>query len=63
MPGGFNFFASSGGLDENSFEPQKSTNYGVGVKGSVERLSVSASVFYMDIEEIHVYRRTEASVR
>ncbi len=56
MPGGFNYFASSGTANDNSFEPQKSANYEVGIKGSMDRLRVAASLFYMDIEDIHVYK-------
>lgn len=36
MPGGFNYFASGGGVDENSFKPQVSSNYEWGVKGAFE---------------------------
>ena len=56
MPGGFNYFASSGSTDENSFEPQKSTNYEIGIKGNVKNLRMAATVFYMDIEDVHVYK-------
>ncbi len=56
MPGGFNYFSSGGGLDENSFEPQRSTNYEVGVKAEHEQWRVNAAAFYMDIEDIHIYK-------
>jgi len=56
MPGGFNLMASSGTTKENSFEPQKSTNYEIGIKGSVNRLRLAATLFYMDIEDIHTYK-------
>ena len=56
MPGGFNYFAMGGGEEENRFEPQVSTNYEWGVKGRFDRWSVAASMFYMDIEDIHVYK-------
>ena len=56
MPGGFNYFAQAGGVEENSFEPQISSNYEWGIKGSFERASVAASIFYMDIEDVHVYK-------
>lgn len=56
MPGGYNFFATSGTADDNSFEPQVSTNYEIGVKAQTERMILSAALFYMDIEDIHVYR-------
>lgn len=56
MPGGFNFFAMAGSAEDNSFEPQRSTNYELGVKGSLKDFRVAASVFLMDIEDIHVYK-------
>lgn len=56
MPGGFNYFASGGSAADNRFEPQVSSNYEWGVKGAFERWSLAASVFYMDIEDIHVYK-------
>ena len=54
MPGGFNYFAMAGSAEDNRFEPQTSTNYEWGVKGAFKRGSVAASVFYMDIEDIHI---------
>nr|WP_320191249.1 TonB-dependent receptor [uncultured Desulfobacter sp.] len=56
MPGGFNYFASSGSTEDNSFEPQKSTNYELGIKGNVKKLRMAATLFYMDIEDVHVYK-------
>ncbi len=56
MPGGFNYFASSGTAEDNSFDPQTSTNYELGIKGSVNRLRLAATLFYMDIEDVHVYK-------
>ena len=56
MPGGFNYFAMSGGTDENSFEPQQSTNYEVGMKYMGDNYLLNASVFRMDIEDIHIYK-------
>ncbi|TBU90054.1 TonB-dependent siderophore receptor [Stutzerimonas kirkiae] len=56
MPGGYNYFASGGGADSNSFEPQTSANYEIGVKGRLDNLALAASLFYMDIEDIHVYK-------
>ncbi len=56
MPGGFNSFAMSGGTEENSFEPQKSTNYEVGMKYTGDNYLLNASVFRMDIEDIHIYK-------
>ncbi len=56
LPGGFNFFATQGTARDNSFDPQQSTNYEVGIKGAFSRFRVAASLFYMDIEDIHVYK-------
>jgi iron complex outermembrane receptor protein len=56
MPGGFNFFANSGGTQENSFEPQKSTNYEVGIKYTGDNYLLNVSVFRMNIEDIHIYK-------
>ena len=56
MPGGFNYFASSGTTEDNSFEPQQSANYEIGIKGSVNGLRLAATLFYMDIEDVHVYK-------
>jgi len=56
MPGGFNYFASAGTEEDNSFEPQQSMNYELGVKAAMDRLRASACVFYMDIKDIHVYK-------
>lgn len=57
MPGGFNFYASSTNTQENSFEPQKSTNYETGIKGTLDNLTYTASIFKMYIKDIHVYRQ------
>ncbi|WP_051822330.1 TonB-dependent receptor [Desulfonatronum thiodismutans] len=56
MPGGFNYFAMGGTAEDNSFDPQRSTNYELGVKGALEGFRVAASVFHMDIKDIHVYK-------
>lgn len=56
MPGGFNSFASSGTAEDNFFEPQKSANYEIGIKGHVNRLRLAATLFYMDIKDVHVYK-------
>ncbi|EXJ15622.1 TonB-dependent receptor [Imhoffiella purpurea] len=56
MPGGFNYFATAGTAEDNSFEPQRSTNYEVGIKGDLDRFRIAASLFYMDITDIHVYK-------
>ena len=62
MLGGFNYFATSGTAGDNSFKPQKSANYEVGIKGTMDRLRVAASLFYMDIEDIHVYKAYGAGI-
>lgn len=56
MPGGYNYFASSGSAADNSFEPQESINYEAGIKGVLEDVSFSASIFRMNITDLHVYR-------
>lgn len=56
MPGGFNYVAMAGDAEDNCFEPQQSANYEWGIKGEFEHGSLAASVFYMDIEDIHVYK-------
>ncbi|MBM9616319.1 TonB-dependent receptor [Desulfobulbus rhabdoformis] len=62
MPGGFNFFATSGTAEENSFEPEKTANYEIGIKGSLNRLRISVALFYMDIEDIHVYKSSAPGI-
>ena len=56
MPGGFNPIPSSGTIEDNSFEPQKSANYEIGIKGSLNKLRLAANLFYMDIEDIHIFK-------
>ncbi len=56
MPGGFNYFAMEGGEKENTFEPQTSTNYELGIKGRYDDFSFGANVFRMDIKNIHVFK-------
>lgn len=56
MPGGFNYFATSGGLEENSFDPQTSINYEVGAKYAGDNYMLNASLFRMNIEDIHIYK-------
>lgn len=55
LPGGYNYWPSSSVEAENRFDPQTSTNYEVGVRSDFGRLYLSASLFYMDIKDIHVY--------
>ncbi len=56
MPGGFNYFAMQGGAKENTFEPQTSTNYELGIKGAYNDLSFTASIFRMDIKDTHIFK-------
>lgn len=56
MPGGFNYFATSGTAEQNGFEPQQSTNYEIGLKAQTNRATFAATAFYMQIEGIHVFR-------
>lgn len=56
MPGGFNYFAMQGSADANSFKPEKSKNYELGLKGDYDSLRIAAALFYMDIDDIHVYK-------
>jgi len=57
MPGGFNYYAASQNELENRFEPQQSTNYELGVKTTFDDVVFNASLFRMDIKDIHVYRQ------
>ncbi len=56
MPGGFNSFAMAGGTAENTFEPQKSTNYEIGLKTDHDKWRLNLAAFYMDIADIHIYK-------
>jgi len=56
MPGGFNYYASSAVVEENTFEPQISTNYEAGIKGKIGNLNYTASIFRMNIDDIHVFK-------
>lgn len=56
MPGGFNYFATDGKKKDNSFDPQESINYELGIKGLYDDFAFTASIFYMDIKDIHVYK-------
>lgn len=61
MPGGFNYLASSSSSKDNSFDSQTSTNYEAGIKYSNEKYVINASVFRMDMEDIHVYKSVDNS--
>lgn len=56
LAGGYNHFPSSAVIDQNRFDEQRSTNYELGIRGHLldNRLYLSAAVFYMDIEDLHV---------
>lgn len=56
MPGGFNFFPLSP-ADKLKFEPQTSDNFEIGMRGDFlgGDLAINAAVFYMDIDNIHLY--------
>lgn len=55
LPGGYNYWPSSAVEADNRFDPQTSTNYEIGVRSDFGRLYLSAALFYMDIQDIHVY--------
>lgn len=57
MPGGYNYFATRGTAADNSFDPQVSTNYEVGIKGFGDKFTFTAAVFRMDIKDIHVFKQ------
>ncbi len=54
MPGGFNIFTFSNNESENTFEPQKSTNYELGIKGFYNHFSFTANIFRMELEDMQV---------
>lgn len=55
LPGGYNYWPVNSIEKDNRFAPQTSTNYEVGIRSDLGRFYVSASLFYMDIKDIHVY--------
>ncbi len=61
LPGGYNYWPSSSVEKDNRFGPQSSTNYEMGVRSDFGRLYFSASLYYMDIKDIHVYSFDRAS--
>ncbi|RXJ69745.1 TonB-dependent siderophore receptor [Halarcobacter ebronensis] len=61
MAGGFNSFASSSNIENNRFEPQKSTNYEIGIKSIFDNLILNASIFRMNINDIHIYKQVLGS--
>ena len=56
MPGGFNTAAQSGNTDEIMFESQKSTNYEIGAKYRGDNFTLNASIFRMNIKDIHIFK-------
>ncbi len=56
MPGGFNILAQTSNKEGNVFKPQQSINYELGIKGVLDDIIFTASLFRMDIKDIHVYR-------
>nr|WP_320191204.1 TonB-dependent receptor [uncultured Desulfobacter sp.] len=59
MPGGFNYSSSTGSEEDNAFDPQQLTSYEIGIKGAFDRVRLAAAVFYMDIEDTHIYYQGE----
>jgi len=57
MPGGFNTVATTSNEEDNRFDSEKSTDYEIGVKSNLDNFTFTASLFRMNIEDIHVYRR------
>ncbi|ADG92922.1 TonB-dependent siderophore receptor [Arcobacter nitrofigilis DSM 7299] len=57
MPGGYNYSAQTSDRESNLFDAQTSINYELGLRGSFldNKLNVSSSIFYMDIDDIHIY--------
>ncbi len=57
LEGGHNDFQTnpSGSADDTYFKPQYNESIEVGYKGDFEKLSLTASIFHMDIEDIHTY--------
>jgi iron complex outermembrane receptor protein len=62
MPGGFNFFATSGDTESISFEPQKSENYETGIKYNGPNYKINASIFRMNIEDLHIYKIVSGNI-
>lgn len=56
MPGGFNYFPSTNISQNNTFDPQTSTNYEVGAKYIGDDFALNSAIFRMDIKDIHVYK-------
>lgn len=54
IPGGFNFYSTSPGSD-SSFDSQKSLNYEIGLKYQQDDYTLNASIFRINVEDLHVY--------
>ncbi|MDO5045339.1 TonB-dependent receptor [Campylobacter sp.] len=54
LAGGYNYVAT-GEEVKNKFDPQKSNNYEIGIKGAYDRFRFSAAAYYMDIKNTHIY--------
>lgn len=57
MPGGLNYFPNTA-KDNLEFGAQKSDNYEIGMHGNFlnGKLNVNSSLFYMNINDIHLYK-------
>lgn len=55
MAGGFNFYAQNNDKTKNTFKPQTTDNYELGLKGAFDKARFSAAVFYMNIKDTHIY--------
>ena len=56
LPGGFNLSAESTNVGDNTFQPQVSKNYEFGIKSQSGKISFATSIFYLDIEDIHIFK-------
>ncbi len=56
LAGGYNSFQTVvNGADDAYFKPETNHSYELGYKGSFSDLTLAATLFYMDIEDIHTY--------
>ena len=63
LAGGYNYYASSGTIEQNKFDAQESINYEIGIRGNLldNSLYLSAAIFYMDIKDLHVWIQDKAT--
>lgn len=56
LPGGFNYYPTTEG-DKLKFDAQTSDSYELGIRGDFldDKITLGASIFYMDIDDIHLY--------